>query len=211
MTCKLGVLLVVAAACGSCWGSEILYSSFSGTVVNFDSLIGSPTLGAGEQLTNQYAGLGVTFDVPGFGAFATNGALVTSSLLNSDPNVVWVNQGGGGGNAVGMNIRFSSPIHQIGTLFLGSTTGTFSIAVYDGDMLLETLTKSYDVNPNGIQEGFTAIERSENITRAVVYATNLGGANWNFSIDDLKFSEVPAPSSTGMMVLGGAFLYRRKR
>ena len=35
------------------------YGSFSGTIVNFDSLAGSPILGAGEVLANQFSGLGV--------------------------------------------------------------------------------------------------------------------------------------------------------
>ena len=84
------------SANSSTTAAPIGYGSFSGTVINFDGLTGSSTPGAGEVLANQFAGSGVTFSVPNFDAYATTGALAGSSL-NSDPNVIWIDQGGGGG------------------------------------------------------------------------------------------------------------------
>jgi hypothetical protein len=177
----------------------ITYGSFTGTVINFDDLAGAPDLGTGEVLGAQYAASGVTFDVPNYAAYANNGSLATMTLLNSDPNVIWVDQGGGMGDApaVGMNIDFSSPQSKIGLFMEGSVGSTFTLQVFSGATLLETLTSG--LAPSGVgAEGFLALENL-NITRAVVYSTNSNGKNWNFSIDDLKFAAVtpvPDPGST---------------
>ncbi|MFM9995761.1 MAG: hypothetical protein ACKVU4_08175 [Phycisphaerales bacterium] len=169
---------------------EIPYANLpaSATTINFDTMAGTPVLGTGEVLGGQYAGSGVTFTVPNYNAYATNGAIATGSLLNTDPNVIWINQGGGTGGAlaVGINLNFSAPVHRVGAWMGGSSGSTFSIAAYNGTTLLETITHA--LTPGGIgQEGFMAIERSETITRAVMFSTNAVGQNWNFSIDDVKF------------------------
>jgi hypothetical protein len=198
-------------------GMPITYGSFGGTVINFDGLAGSPTLGLGETLGVQYAALGVTFDVPNFGAYATDGAPATLSLLNSDPNVVWVSQGGGGGSslALGMNINFSSPQSRVGLYMEGSADSTFTLQVFAGATLLETLTSGLAPGGSAL-EGFLALENA-NITRAVVYSTNSGGQNWNFSIDDLKFEGgapvVPEPASLLLFGTGlvGLRAWRKRR
>ena len=195
--------------------TPIAYASISGTVINFDSLTGSPVLGLGEILAGQFSGLGVTFNVPNFNAYATNGVLATSSTLNTDPNVIWVDQGGGGGgaSALGMNIDFSTPQSRVGVLFLGSLNSTFTLAVYSGATLLESLTSSLGPGASGT-EGFLALENSD-ITRAVVYSTNSSAQNWNFSIDDLKFDGgTPVPEPTTLLLLGGGLVglvARRRR
>src|SRR4051812_33611762 len=91
-----GCLLVVMPANAG----MIPYGSFTGTVINFDGLAGSPTRGAGEVLANQYNGQGVTFAVSNYNAYATNGILATGSSLTSLPNVIWVDQGGGSGGSL---------------------------------------------------------------------------------------------------------------
>ncbi|OPY16745.1 MAG: PEP-CTERM motif protein [Syntrophus sp. PtaB.Bin138] len=183
--------------------APIGYGSFSGTVVNFDNLAGSNTLGAGEVLTNQYSGLGVTFSVPNFNAYANNGALATSSTLNSDPNVIWVYQGGGSGgaNAVGMNINFSIPQSMVGLYLELSLNSTATIETYNGATFLESLTSG--LSPGGVgSEGFLALADT-NITKVVVYSANNSGQNWNFTIDDLKFSaEASVPEPATMLLLG---------
>jgi hypothetical protein len=195
--------------------TPIAYGSFAGTVINFDNLAGDPTLGAGEVLTNQYAGLGVTFAVPNFNASANDGALATGSSLNSDPNVIWVAQGGGAGGAAaqGMDIFFSMPVSKVGLYIEGSIGSTFSLAVYDGAALLEALTLPLSPGGAGL-EGFLALENL-NITRAVVYSTNSAGQNWNFSMDDLKFDGAPIPEPASLILLGtglaGLRAWRKRR
>ncbi len=182
--------LALCAAGAAPGRPEIPYASLPGgaTTINFDTLAGTPALGTGEILAAQYSGLGATFNVPNYNAYATNGAIAALCTMQTDPNVVWVDQGGGAGGAlaVGVNMNFSVPVRRVGAWMGGSAGGTFSIAAYNGATLLETIT--HGLTPNAIgQEGFMAIQRPELITRAVMFATNTVGNNWNFSIDDLKF------------------------
>jgi len=209
-----GCLLVASTASAS----PIDYASFSGTIIDFDGLAGAPGLGSGEVLANQFAGMGVTFDVPNYAAFA-NTSLAALTNVNSDPNVIWVDQDGGAGGAlaVGMNIDFAVAQSIVGLYFGSSLNSTVTLAVYNGATLLESLTTSLALGGWGL-EGFVALENS-NITRAVVYSTNGSGQNWNFAVDDLKLSAevaaVPEPASLLLLATGGlgllAMRQRRKR
>lgn len=191
----------------------IAYNSFSGTVINFDGLTGAPSLGSGEVLANQYTGLGVSFSVLNFSATANNGILATGSTLTSLPNVIWVDQGGGGGgsSAQGMVITFSTAQSAVGLYFEGSRGSTFTLSVYAGASLIESLTSGLAVGGSGL-EGFLALQ-DPNITRAIVSSANSSGQNWNFSVDNLKFTgdSVPEPSSIMLFAFGltGFGLLRR--
>jgi hypothetical protein len=198
--------------------APITYGSFAGTVINFDALSGAPGLGDGEVLGSQYAAFGVAFDVPNFAAYAVNGSLATSTSLNSDPNVIWVDQGGGGGGdlALGMTIEFAAPQSRVGLFIEGSAGSTFTLQVFSGATWLETLTSALAPSTVGA-EGFLALENT-NITRALVYSTSGAGQNWNFSIDDLKFADddvpaVPEPASLLLLATGlaGVRAWRGRR
>ncbi len=194
-----GCLLVVIPANAAI----IPYGSFNGTVINFDGLAGSPTLGAGEVLANQYIGRGVTFTVPNYNAYATNGILATGSSLTSLPNVIWVDQGGGSGGSLaqGMQIKFSTPQFQVGLYFALSHNSTATLAVYNGSTLLESVTSGLGPGGGVSLEGYLALQ-DLNITRAIVYSTNSSGQNWNFAVDNLKFNAVPEPTSIGLISIG---------
>lgn len=185
------ILRLILAGCllvgSTALAAQISYTSFSGTVINFDDLAGSPTFRSGEILANQYAGQGVTFSVPNFNAYADNGPLATGSSLTSLPNVIWGDQGGGSGGALaqGMDIAFSTPQFDVGLYFGISSASTATLAVYDGATLIESETSGLAPGGFGL-EGYLALQ-DPNITEAVVYSTN-SGQNWNFIIDNLKFS-----------------------
>jgi hypothetical protein len=204
-----GCLLVGTALAG-----PISYTSFSGTIINFDTLAGSSSVGSGEILANQYVGQGVTFSVPNFNAYANNGPLATGSSLTSLPNVIWVNQGGGadGSLAQGMDISFSTPQSAVGLYFAISASSTATLAVYDGATLIESVTSGLAPG-NYALEGYLALS-DPNITEAVVYSTNSGGQNWNFAVDNLKFNGgvVPEPASMLLFATGlGLVAVARRR
>ncbi len=164
------------------------------------------------MLASQFSGLGVTFNVPNFNAYATTGFNATFSTLNSDPNVIWVAQGGGSGgtNALGMTINFATPQSMVGILFIGSLSSTFTLEVYNGGTLLESVTSSL-ANTGSLLEGFLALQ-NVNITSAVVYSTNSGGQNWNFAVDDLKFANaVPEPAALLLLGTGLCAVAARRR
>ena len=208
-------ILIICAVAGCCLvgksakGAAISYSSFQGTVINFDDLAGSAILGNGEVLGNQYARQGVTFSVPHFAAYATSGILATTSAFTSAPNVIWVNQGGGNGGSLaqGLDIEFSTPQSKVGVYVEGSSnsfsTSTFTLAVYSGDKLLESLTSG--LAPGGAVglEGYLVLQDA-NITRAVIYSTRSDGQNWNFEVDNLKFSDtIATPEPAAFLLAGG--------
>ena len=201
---------------------SIDYNAFAGTTINFDGLAGSPNLGMGEVLGDQYAALGVTFSVPNYAAYAST-SVAQLAMQNSDPNMVWVDQGGGGNdNAQGITINFASAQSEVGLFLWGSRTSTFTLEVYDGNTLLESVTSPF-TDDTSVQypEGFLALS-NDNITRAVVFSTShfdaipgFSGTNWNFSFDDLKFGvhSVPEPGTLPLLLLGivAAMFFRRRR
>ena len=207
----LGVFASLACGAAAFGRGEIAYSSFSGATINFDGLAGSLSLGGGEQLTNQYAGQGVTFATQtGYGAYA-NISLANLGTLQSDPNVIWVSQGGGDTTgAGGLDVFFSGSVNRLGLWYGGSLNTTYTFTAYSGSTLLETITKQPGV-VGTIAEDFFAIEEAASITRFnIACSPSSGTASYNFSIDDLKF-QVPAPASAGVLGMAGLLVGGRRR
>ena len=156
----------------------------------------------------------MTFSVPNFNAYASDGILATDSTLCSGPNVIWVDQGGGNGASLaqGLFINFSTPQSWVGIYVEGSSnsfsTSSFTLAVYNGDTLLESLTSG--LAPGGAVglEGYLMLQDPD-ITQAVVYSTRSDGQKWNFEVDNLKFSAstaTPEPASGLLIGVGFAVI-----
>ena len=92
----------------------------------------------------------------------------------------------------------------------GSRTSTFTLAIYNGDTLLESVTAPLADDPLQMYpEGFLAVSNT-NITRAVIFSTSYR--------DDIPFLAgspvgVPEPDAPGLLAAGivALFFFRRRR
>ncbi len=167
--------------------------SAGATMINFDNLAGAPNLSTGEILANQYTGLGVAFTNT-WGNSLANTNLAALFATNTDPNVIWVNQGGGGavGTTQFQRIAFTVPVNRVGMFFGTSANSTITLKVYGaGGVLLEELTKTGAPLGGFGLEGFIGIERTEMIVEARVNSTsNIATQGpFNFEFDDLRFED----------------------
>lgn len=186
------------------------------TLIDFDGLDGGgPGLENGTIVTNQFAGLGVTFS-NSFGNSHADDGLGTLIGTNSDPNVLWSNQDGGASTGESVTLDFSVPVSRVGMDFFLSLGATFTLEVYAaGDVLIESLTLG-GVSDGTFQIGFAGLSSATNIDYARI-SSQFGSSSFNFSIDDLRFDggavdPVPAPASLGLLGLGlaGLGLLRRR-
>ncbi len=118
-------------------------------------------------------------------------------------------QGGGGvPGSPPVEIHFTVPVTKVGMWFGTSSSSTFTIEVYNGGTLLESLTKRGTALGAFGLEGFAGLERPELITMVKVFSRsdNVNFGPFNFSIDDVRFEgEEPCypdcDTSTGPGVL----------
>jgi hypothetical protein len=197
---KLGFILVIAVVlCAK-------VSASTPTVINFDNLAGG-RLDAGELVTSQYSGLGVTFrDSWSAGAHAEN---FLSSFIagSSPPNVLWVDQGAGAANGPTngqyLEIDFSGPIHDVSTLFGTSVNADFTLAAYDGALFLGSTNLTGISYNTGVVSGAVSFNSTQDITSLHLFSHPLGTTtSFNFDIDNFTFDAVPEPGSMSLLGLG---------
>jgi hypothetical protein len=186
--------------------------SGSATLINFDGLTGGASLGSGDVVTNQYAGLGVTF---GNATATANTFLATLLPAASLPNAVFVFQGGGG-SLPPLSMFFSVPVNRVGLDFGLSTDSFLTMAAYDAsNTLLETLNYVGASVPGVGLAGFAGIEESASIARLdVSYHPNSNPSQtFNYVFDNLRFeaansngSATPEPAAAVLMGAGLAMI-----
>ncbi len=177
------------------------------TVINFDNLAGAPNLSTGEILANQYAAQGVAFTNT-WGNSRANTSLANLFATNTDPNVIWADQGGGGavGTTQYQRIAFTVPVNRVGMFFGTSAASTVTLRVFgQGGVLLEELTKTgQPLGAFGL-EGFIGLERPELIVEARVNSTSNSPTQgpFNFEFDDLRFEAAGTPCYPDCNGVGG--------
>jgi hypothetical protein len=198
-------------------------SAASATVINFDDLVGGIGVnGIGAPVvTNQYAGLGVTFDDGGANQdYAITGASIGLSGF-SGPNVLYVQQNFHPGPL--FQINFSVAVTSVSLMALQSSGYGLTALAYAGDGTLLSTTV-FGLDPNYGVGHVDTITAPSNIAYIRLGSGPDGlSTGGNFSIDDLTFDGgpgpgpgpgVPEPASWAMMLVGfgglGAVLRRRR-
>lgn len=174
-------------------------------VINFDTLVD------GNVVTNQFAGLGVTFS-----AEAGSQVIVTTQNLGSSlPNFICSGVSGSINCTDDIFIDFAAAISGLTFLSIGANNvgDVGDVRVFANALLLGTV----DITANGTPSSPDLVDLSafSGITRIeIVNITDAAG----IGLDDFRFtlsSAVPEPSTWAMMLLGfggmGVALRRRRK
>ncbi len=206
--------------------SAIALSLLAGATQASAATINFETLAAGTTLSNQFAGLGVTFTPNAFtGAgsstsgetWATNTDLTIVSSTGADvgglgtPALVsgnilrsfagWLGEDGD----ASFRASFSTPINSFSATFAGvSTAADVTLFAFNGSTLLST------VSGTGTAGQFVLNITGASITSVVVRP---GSFNDWVGVDNIVFQPVPEPGTYGLMALGlaGLALVARRR
>lgn len=188
-------------------------------MIDFDDefMDGGDTLFTGTILANQYRSEGVVF-INSIANSRANTSIADLATDNTDPNVIWNDQGGGAaGSGQVLELDFVAVndnnqlvgVQQVGVQFMTSPGADFTMEIFDAaDEIIESMVFPGDDLGNGIVEGFAGLSSSSErpIFRARLAShdtsTGSSGASFNFSIDDLQFTVVPEPGTSALMALG---------
>lgn len=201
----------------------LLAAQAGATTINFDELT------EGTTLSNQYAGMGVTFTPNAFSGagssssgadWASNtGMSITHSLsgdvgsLGSPPLVSgmvlhsfgdWLGEDGD----ASFSVNFAAPINSISMDFAGVfNPADTRIFIYNGTTLVSTVASSL---PSGTTSQLTLSYSGGSFTSVVVAPGSY--VDW-VAVDNINFSAaaVPEPASYGLMALGLGVLGMARR
>jgi hypothetical protein len=105
------------------------------TQIAFDNLVGGASLGTGEIVTNQYAGLGATFFNPDYVSRA-NANLAALLDGQSDPNALYIKQNDGDPFGDPQQVIFTPPALRVGAYFAISLNSTITMRAYSSRHLI---------------------------------------------------------------------------
>lgn len=189
-----------------------IHASAGAVTIDFDSLAGGP-IWSGEQVTNQYQSIGVTFEDSHSGGARANNTLTGLIAGASAPNVLWVDQGGGSTTSQYLDIDFTSSVNHVEVIFGTSLSADFTLEAYGEAGLLGSTNRIGDTVIGDIRSGKAALTLN-NITSVRMFSHS-GNRSFNFSIDNLVTSSVPEPTSVALSLVGlaavGATAARKRK
>ena len=177
------------------------------TLIDFDNLPGGGCNLCGTPVSNQYAGIGVTFNDPSYPNADTADFNLTSLMPGASGNMLYVYQGGlfYQPPAQPFEIQFSVPVTAVGFDFGSSANAYLELDAYGpNNTLLETDYFAGSTAPIGLA-GFAGVEESTAITQVDVsyHYYSDPSRTLNFSIDNFLFVDpplgVPEPSTLALM------------
>jgi len=172
------MMMVLMAGAAGAVPIQVGVSAFSGAPqVDFNGLPAGP-------LTNQFAGLGVTFS-GGLNAFAN----AASNFVGSVPGSV-------------ITISFSSTMLRTGFDITTQSADNLKVEVqaFSGSTLVTTGT--FTILTPGTTQSFVGFEDSSGIDGLVLTPVVGTGGAGRFLLDNLRFEPIPEPS-TALLLAGG--------
>lgn len=187
-------LLIVAATAATVHADEFF--------IDFETLPNGAEVLGGTEVIDQYAEWGIVFD-----AVTQNGAQQTTDIIDflDTPSAVNMLAPGGpqpfhGGTLI---LNFTVPVFEAGAFFVDDGFVVDVFAYDASDMVVDT--DQSDGNASGFDEW--SVSHGAGIVRVELVSRNIIDG---WGIDDLSYTQVPAPGAVALLALG-VFACRRTR
>lgn len=166
-------------------------------------LIDFEGLGEGTPVDTQYSALGVEFGTSGGGTASISSF---SSFFGSD--VLCNATDGGGDRRLTLIMDFTTPITDLEFDFnsAGDPGSPFEIRFFNAGGLSSTDVVPHDGSGWTFDNLFSGLD---SVTRVEIDSG--GGSGWLFGVDNMDYTQVPAPASLALLGLGGLVVTRRRR
>jgi hypothetical protein len=206
-TALVALLMLAVPAAASATPILVGLGAFTGT----ETLINFNTIGNEVAVTNQYAGLGLTWSGSIYGMtnpgdisqFPSNGGGVIASNWRYSQNP----------NLTPMVGTFAAPATRVGFYHETNTGDALLVSVFRNNILTGSFTIA---NPNGTTADFFGVQDLDGIDRISIDAQN--NENRFLAIDDFRFNAGPVgpavPEPASLLLLGtglGLGAWRKRR
>lgn len=173
----------------------------SAVTIDFNTLPDSSTVASNTKISDQYASLGVTFELFENGVSVGPARALGDERGNVLLNVTALKEATAANRADVLQLSFSAPVWGLSFVHFDNVAGGFA--------------KAYDANGLLLEEYATAATtltykfKSENIARLEI---SQGGEKTAFGINDLNFvAPVPLPATAPLLIGALGFLGMRAR